>query len=79
MFCTFPYLIIRLIFSSTMNTLYFIFESLLLYFNLNFNLASNGKRISSVTNTQRHRQYLHFYDRLEDIIAGMEKALTRNY
>ncbi|VDK27470.1 unnamed protein product [Gongylonema pulchrum] len=39
-------------------------------------LSPDGTRIGSITNTARHKQYLHFYDRLDDIIKGMQQALT---
>ncbi|VDM97397.1 unnamed protein product [Thelazia callipaeda] len=42
-------------------------------------LNKNGRRISTVTNS-RFKKYLHFYDRLDDIVRDMKKILLyHNY
>ncbi|VDM38121.1 unnamed protein product [Toxocara canis] len=39
-------------------------------------LDANGKRLPGVNNLRRHKYYLNFYDRAEDIVQGMKDALA---
>uniref|UniRef100_F1L356 Thioredoxin domain-containing protein 12 n=1 Tax=Ascaris suum TaxID=6253 RepID=F1L356_ASCSU len=39
-------------------------------------LDANGKRIRGVNNLRRHKYYLNFYDRAEDIIRAMKESLA---